>query len=469
MKIIPHKIFQLYIIGTILVLLLLNGVILTSSFTDGTNSIESIELYSPKFDPLNIKQLMTLTPVVTPDNALEVHAAWISKANVSIDLQIPYIHQFNSTDWSTDASPIVRGLVDANHRGIYVRVQINEDSDSDDITTYFQGFENISIRWMGNSDSNPDGRWLSDTHNKMLIIDGTVAIISSINFNENAFLNNREAGMVIQNTALATYYTSIFESDWEDGEIPSNPIITRKRNSETYPQPNYKIETVAYTSPTNMIPTNFTGICNVTAFANPDNADEVIFRYLKAAKSSIYVSMYTISRPEFTDTLTELKNNNPEMDIQVLISRRRVGSTENEDTKAAAETLTNSGIPVYNSTEDLNFYHNKYWIIDGSHIFVYSGNWSPRSVAPQLEPGDETYASAEANRDTGIAVHNAPDIATYFKSLWNADVAVAVAWDYNSSWTPTSTESTPYGTILFSIIFAFIVLSAVTKRGVNKK
>ena len=179
--------------------------------------------------------------------------------------------------------------------------------------------------------------------------------------------------------------------------------------------------------------------------------------------------MYTISRPEFTDTLTELKNNNPEMDIQVLISRRRVGSTENEDTKAAAETLTNSGIPVYNSTEDLNFYHNKYWIIDGSHIFVYSGNWSPRSVAPQLEPGDETYASAEANRDTGIAVHNAPDIAAYFKSLWDADVAVASAWDYNSSWTPTLTESTPYGTILFSLIFAFIALSAVTKRGVNKE
>ena len=189
-----------------------------------------------------------------------------------------------------------------------------------------------------------------------------------------------------------------------------------------------------------------------------------IFRYLKTAKSSIYVSMYTISWPDFNNTLIDLKNSNPGIDIQVLISNRRIGSSENEDTYAAAKSLTDNSIPVYNSTKDLNLYHNKYWIIDGTHVFVYSGNWSPRSVTPPLEPGDDEYSSSEANRDMGIAVHDSSDIATYFKSVWDADVAVASAWDINTSWQPTTapkttTEDTPLpiSTIFMGLISLVIV------------
>ncbi|MFW9905862.1 MAG: phosphatidylserine/phosphatidylglycerophosphate/cardiolipin synthase family protein [Candidatus Thorarchaeota archaeon] len=206
-----------------------------------------------------------------------------------------------------------------------------------------------------------------------------------------------------------------------------------------------------YISHTNIPRANFTDTYNVTLFTNPDNADEVIFRYLKSAESSIFVSMYTISRPEFNKTLIDLKIANPSMDIQVLISYRRVGSTENVDTEAAAQSLVDNGIPVYTSTKDDDkvdgFYHAKYWIIDGKHVFVYSGNWSPWSVTPQLVPPDDSYASGEPNRDMGIAVHDAPEIASFFKEeVWDEDVAVADEWTastikskitQNSAFTPS--------------------------------
>ena len=191
----------------------------------------------------------------------------------------------------------------------------------------------------------------------------------------------------------------------------------------------YTLEFSTYPSHTNIPRTNFTGAYNVTLFTNPDNADEVIFRYLNTAKSSIYVSMYTISRPEFNESLINLKQANPSMDIQVLISNRRVGSYENIDTAAAAQSLVDHGIPVYNSTTDDDkvdgYYHAKYWIIDGKHVFVFSGNWSPRSVTPKKS----SYSSSEANRDMGIAVLEASDIVTFFKTeVWDKDVAVATAW-----------------------------------------
>ncbi|MCK5614720.1 hypothetical protein KAR91_73340 [Candidatus Pacearchaeota archaeon] len=454
------------------VVLILHNLTLTSSSLLNNDSIEKIQMYSPKFNSLNIVEPMTLTPIFTPDNALDVYTAWIDRANVSIDLQNQYITQFVNGDWSSDSSPIVRSLVAAKDRGVAIQVQINEDSDSDDITSYFLGL-GIPVRWMGNSGSaDTDGEWLSDTHNKLVIIDGKVTIISSVNFSGNAFLNNREAGIVIQNTAVATYYTTIFESDWNDGEIPTTSIIANTVIQTPSSKPENSIESIHYTSPTDMDPVNFAGTYNVTLFANPDNADEVIFRYLKAAKTSIYVSMYTISRPDFNKTLIDLKNNNPGIDIQVLISNRRVGSSENEDTYAAAKSLTDNSIPVYNSTVDLRFYHNKYWIIDGTHVFVYSGNWSPRSVAPPLEPGDDDYASGEANRDMGIAVHEAADIAAHFKSLWDADVAVASAWSVNTSWQPTtvlesSTEYTPLP--VSAIIIGLLGLIIVRMSSRSKK
>ena len=411
----------------------------TSQFVSGISSIRFINLdvpittnlidlssYEKEFESFNTRQEMTLSPFFTPDNAIEIHAAWIDRANNTIEIQNQYITQWDSGSWDDDSSPLVRSVVDAHNRNVTVRVQVNQpepDDLADDVTVYFLGL-GIQVRWMGNSDS-PDGKWLSQTHNKLLMIDDKITLLSSINFGENAFTRNREAGMVIQNEDVTGYYQSIFEADWSDGEVPvislsvpSQLLTSRSKLANEYP------------SHTNIPRSNFTGTYNVSAFTNPDNADKLIFKYLEAAQKSIYVSMYTISRDDFTNTLIDLKNANPSIDIQVLISNRRVGGSENEDTHAAATALTENLIPVYNSTKDDDkvdgFYHNKYWIIDGKHTFVYSGNWSPRSVTPE----DTSYSSGDANRDMGIAVHDATDIASFFKTeVWDMDVAVADAWE----------------------------------------
>ncbi|MCY3413795.1 MAG: lamin tail domain-containing protein [Candidatus Heimdallarchaeota archaeon] len=385
------------------------------------------DTYGPTLFPaFNIKEQMTLSPMFTPDNALEIHAAWIAQANSTIELQNQYITQFDdSVSWAEDPNPLIRELVKAKQRDVIIRVQVREESDSDDVGGYLSSL-GISVRYMGSSTSTPDDSYLSYTHNKMLLIDGKVSLISSINYGESAFTINREAGMVIQSSSVTQYYLSVFEEDWEDGELVAS---TASLAIEPKVSLDYYFD---FSSHTDIPKSNFTGVYNVTAFVNPDNADEVIFDYLKSAKESIYVSMYTISRADFNNTLIDLKKANPSIDIQVLISTRRVGGSENVDTKAAAESLVENLIPVYNASVDAfdsaaGFYHNKYWIIDGKHTFVYSGNWSPRSVTPQEE--DNTYASGDPNRDMGIVVADAPDIAAFYTNVWSQDVNVADAWE----------------------------------------
>jgi phosphatidylserine/phosphatidylglycerophosphate/cardiolipin synthase-like enzyme len=167
----------------------------------------------------------------TPDNALDFHKLWIDRANDTIKLQAQYITQFDDdVSWSNDPSPFVRSLIETKKRGVSIRVQVNEDSDSDDVTAYFLS-KGIEVKWMGNSKTSAEG-WLSDTHNKLVIIDDKVTLLSSINFGIDGFTKNREAGMVIQSTTAADYYASIFQTDWADGEIPPSSPYTEKSSSE---------------------------------------------------------------------------------------------------------------------------------------------------------------------------------------------------------------------------------------------
>lgn len=440
---------QYYIIALV-VLFLLNPTTIQMGAKTDANHDQSLspESYNPKFDLFNIRDQMTLTPIFTPDNALSSHIGWINQANSTIDIQNQYIKFFDSyDDWETNPTPFVAALLNAKLRGVSIRVQLR-DNESNEIEPFLLN-KGISVKYMGSLISNTDDDdWLSNTHNKLMIIDESVILISSINFGS-GFINSREAGIVVQNAQAANYFTSIFENDWVDGEVPvfrlTDPgIISEKivTNSVDYP------------SHTNIPKTNFTGIYNITLFTNPDNADGVIFNFLKAAKKSIYVSMYTISRPDFNNTLINLKKANPSIDIQVLISSRRVGKYENIDTWSAVKSLVDNLIPVYNASVDTfidqaGFYHNKYWIIDGEHTFVYSGNWSPRSVTPV----ETQYSSDEGNRDMGIVIHDATDIADFYKNVWDQDVLVADKWEL-----PIGIKQTSFQTA--DVVYGSITLSA---------
>ena len=392
----------------------------------GYDSDIQLENYAPQFNVYSVVDKMTLTPIFTPDNALGVYAYWLSRANTSINVETQYISKFNdSSNWENDPSPIVRGLVAAHNRGVDVRVIVNEDLDADDVTSYFEGI-GIKIRWMGANNSFPQR--LTFTHNKFVSIDGKITILSSANFGPNAFYNNREAGMVIRHQGLTSYYDSVFELDWKMSapDEPGEPGALNSVAMEREKIVNHDLEKtrVGLSYSTSFVPENFTGTYNATAFISPDTVDKVVFDYLRIAKKSIYVTMYTISRPDFVNELIALKQANPSLDIRVLISHRRVGYTENLDTVAAAKKLVGALIPVRNTTKDFRFTHAKYWIIDGRYTFVYTGNWSNRSAPP----AESSYSSSEANRDMGIAVVG-EDIANYYTTVFESDWEAGTPWE----------------------------------------
>jgi phosphatidylserine/phosphatidylglycerophosphate/cardiolipin synthase-like enzyme len=62
-----------------------------------------------------------------------------------------------------------------------------------------------------------NSRYFVHCHNKLIIVDGKAALISSQNWSDFAVMKNREAGILVFCPEIADYYTLIFNGDWETG------------------------------------------------------------------------------------------------------------------------------------------------------------------------------------------------------------------------------------------------------------
>ncbi len=61
---------------------------------------------------------------------------------------------------------------------------------------------------------------LLKSHNKGMIVDQNMVLVSTINWNANSPLQNREVGVIIENEGLGEYYSDIFLEDWRDHISP---------------------------------------------------------------------------------------------------------------------------------------------------------------------------------------------------------------------------------------------------------
>jgi cardiolipin synthase len=150
----------------------------------------------------------------------------IASANSSISVEQYYAYQhWGSVKYDTvetAPSPLLEALIGEARRGIDVRVLLD--------STYFnmdeeKGVSNLHtidyLNSIGEAGGIPlsakaidlDRSGLEKAHNKGLVIDGKLVLVSSINWNENSVMNNREVGLVISGEA-AGYYARAFEHDW---------------------------------------------------------------------------------------------------------------------------------------------------------------------------------------------------------------------------------------------------------------
>jgi hypothetical protein len=144
-------------------------------------------------------------PVLTPDNYINCIMELIDGAQRSIYLQYAYI-TYSDKKIDKKFTEMLEKLAElSNESGIDMRIIVGSAGAAEKIRKLVEaGFKETVFRSQ------------SSIHNKGIVVDGERVLVSSANWSGDGVLRNRDAGLIIFNNEIATYYQNAFLFDWNN-------------------------------------------------------------------------------------------------------------------------------------------------------------------------------------------------------------------------------------------------------------
>lgn len=203
--------------------------------------------YAAPFTSQTFTGTMKVTPVFAPDSTFLKEKAIIGmmrNATRSLYVEQLYIHKHwgpaaTGTPQS-DPNIYLEEVINAARRGVMVKVILDsaflDPTDSRDNTHTVDYINNIAASEGLNMSAkliNQTSTHLEKVHNKGIIADSNKVLVSSINWSENSPMNNREAGLIVENASVGAYYENIFMWDWNDGIVNQAPVVANPIANQT--------------------------------------------------------------------------------------------------------------------------------------------------------------------------------------------------------------------------------------------
>lgn len=168
-------------------------------------------------------QPIKITPVLSPDNYLEVVPAWLESATQSIWIEQQYIKADQAA-----IKTLLGAIQKARSRNpnLEVRIVLGKVFDPAKIPDERHNLELLRsgyglelathIRYINTAN-------FVHCHNKTIIVDGRSVLVGSQNWSGTAVSSNREASLLLDYPELARYYAQIIQADWETAllDIPT--------------------------------------------------------------------------------------------------------------------------------------------------------------------------------------------------------------------------------------------------------
>ncbi|QEE14588.1 phospholipase D-like domain-containing protein [Promethearchaeum syntrophicum] len=373
---------------------------------DETRRTQSYDRAGSGYEPFLKKEIygtMDITPILSPDNSEAEIIKLINRATTTLKIEQMYFY--------SALTDIINAIIDAEHRGVDCQVILDDSNDESDATANMLTEELIEVKV-----SNSLVPVYFDTmHNKGIIVDSEIVLISSINWSPTSLRDNREAGLIIENAEVAAYYEELFDHDWdvcldydpdnsfgsiEDKDPSFSQMLTKTEDSKQFPKKSNDFSN----------PETISGEMALTVMASPDNCFDVVANLLSIAQSTIIISVYTLSQPYLLDIIADRIAHG--IDVKLLLEKYQVGPYERSYNRGALYNFTQLGIPsVANpnvnltavgkwADTDFYFQHCKYIIIDDEILILSSGNLSRASCPKPQDDGD-----VDGNRDWWVVVY----------------------------------------------------------------
>jgi phosphatidylserine/phosphatidylglycerophosphate/cardiolipin synthase-like enzyme len=175
------------------------------------------ELLPPKLFPsksLNPQNTIKVTPVLTPDNYMQVIPGFLASATRSILIEQQYIRSEQA-----DVVKVLAAIKAAqqDNPNLDVRIILGKLFSAADFQAEQKNVANLQKNFglkLGDNIRYIDLKRFVHCHNKLIVVDNEAVLVSSQNWSKTGVGANREAGVLMRYPDLAHYYSQIFESDW---------------------------------------------------------------------------------------------------------------------------------------------------------------------------------------------------------------------------------------------------------------
>jgi cardiolipin synthase A/B len=160
---------------------------------------------------------------VMPDDGMELVIEPLRSAKRSIDI---YVFTLSNAD-------ILGALRDAAGRGVAVRalVDMHPSGNKEAGRAALESLKEAGV------EARPSPDYFTHTHAKSYVVDGSLALISSVNFLQD-WQRTRDHGVITTEAGVARALAGAFEADWrgkhgDTTTVPSAPLVLSPNNSRT--------------------------------------------------------------------------------------------------------------------------------------------------------------------------------------------------------------------------------------------
>jgi hypothetical protein len=161
------------------------------------------------FAAKTIKKTLRVQPLLTPDNYQGHVLALVQSAKKSFKMQTQYIHPSDKPG-DEDHEALIQAVIDAIGRKVKVELITSEWQ-----AKHQQGQTDWLEKVLDAGIPAEVLRIQDNVHNKGIIVDSKVAMVSSQNWSADGTLRNRDAGLIIFDADVAAYFEAIFDHDWQ--------------------------------------------------------------------------------------------------------------------------------------------------------------------------------------------------------------------------------------------------------------
>jgi len=291
-------------------------------------------------------------------------------------------------------------------------------------------------------------------HGKYLIIDSKTVIVESCNWAKTGIpldpsFGNREWGVVIRNKIVASYFTQVFQDDWNPQRCDSWNFTQMNLSIP----PDFTLDTTIYSGdyepsfPSLTIRSN----CTVTPVFSPDTSYQAICDLIDSAQENILIEQLYIYKdwgnnisPFVERLITKAQQG---VDINIILNFNPEYDATNikcQETKTYLEQYNISVRFLYTNWSIFTNMHNKGMVVDNRSVLISSVNWNENSVT--------------RNREAGVIIHQ-KEVAQYYANVFWYDWTLQPMQEENLRILGNDINETQtfYIVIVFSLTFAIII------------